>query len=322
MCRTLPSMFSALLLSLACAPARAPSAPSALPGDEPRDVAETPREQVPDDVVARAEGPVRVVRLSDGTELSNAAAARELLQYDAVCAGEEHTSAAQHYAEIWLERLGAQAPYLGLELGAGFEMWQAKDQGLVDAFADGKISEKRLLKRSDYQNTWGYDFAYYRPILLRARELSLPVIALNASKTTVGKIRKSGLSALGEWRTSQLPEMDLSDREHRADFERRMKKHPGVEAANIDNYYAAQVLWDETMADNGVRWLNRHSPVRRLFIVAGVAHCQRSAIPKRIVRRGVPKAAALLLTTKQPSAEASKQYDYAIIVQSNGDSSD
>ncbi|HET9929652.1 MAG TPA: ChaN family lipoprotein [Polyangiaceae bacterium] len=318
MTRSLPRLASALFLCLACSPARAPSTPASLSGDEPRDVPEEVHEPVPDDVVARAEGPVRVIRLSDGVELSSNAVARELLQYDAVCAGEEHTSAPQHYAELWLlDRLGTQAPYLGLELGAGFEMWQTKDQGLVDAFADGTISEKRLLKRTDYKNTWGYDFAYYRPILLRARELSLPVIALNASKTTTAKIRKGGLAALGEWKTSQLPELDLSDREHRADFERRMKKHPGVEAENLDNYYAAQVVWDETMANTSVRWLNRHTPVRRIFIVAGQAHCQRSAIPKRVVRRGVPKAAALLLTTKRPSAEASKQYDYAVVVEAS-----
>lgn len=308
-----------LLLCLACAEARPPSSP-ALPGEQPRDEPAVAHEPVPDDVVARAQGPVTVVRLSDGVELAPSAMARELLDYDAICAGEEHTSAPQHYAELWLlERLGAQAPYLGLELGAGFEMWQVKDQGLLNAYAEGKISEKRLLKRTDYQRTWGYDFAYYRPVLQRARDLSLPLIALNASSTTVENIRKNGLSSLTAWKMSLLPELDLSDTQHRADFERRMKKHPGVDDENLDNYYAAQVVWDETMADTSAHWLNRHTPVRRILIVAGQAHCQRSAIPKRIERRGVRKAAALLLSTQSPSADAAKHYDYAVIVRPPND---
>lgn len=316
MSRPSHGILSTILLCLACAGPRPPTVPGPQPGDQPRDEPAVAHEPVAEDVVARAQGPVSVVRLSDGVELGPSALARELLDYDAVCAGEEHTSAPQHYAELWLlERLAAQAPYLGLELGAGFEMWQAKDQGLVNAYAEEKISEKRLLKRTNYQRTWGYDFAYYRPVLQRARDLSLPIIALNASTTTVGKIRKNGLSALTEWKMSLLPELDLSDAEHRADFERRMKKHPGVDAENLDNYYAAQVVWDETMADTAARWLNRHTPVRRIFIVAGQAHCQRSAIPKRMVRRGLRKAAALLLTTEPPSSDASKQYDYAVVVQ-------
>jgi uncharacterized iron-regulated protein len=311
---------SVLWLALACGPVRAPSAPPPPAAEAPVAEENDSPPEVPEDVVERAAGPVRVVRLSDGEELSTSALARELLDYDAICAGEEHTSAAQHYGELWLlERLSAQAPYMGLELGVGFEMWPAKVQGVVSAYAESKISEKRLLKQTEYEKTWGYDFAYYRPIVTRARELSLPLLALNASPTMVEKIRKDGLSALDEWTSRSLPELDLSDAAHRKDFERRMKKHPGVEASNLDNYYAALVLWDETMADNTARWLDLHAPVRRLLVIAGQAHCQRSAIPKRTVRRGAKKVAALLLATQKPEPSAAASFDYAVIVDSDAD---
>jgi uncharacterized iron-regulated protein len=309
-----PSALWGLLVAFGCAPAHAPKTP------KPVSVEEVPSEpepeRVPDDVVARAAGPVRVLRLSDGEELTAAGMARELLGYDALCAGEEHTSAAQHYAQVWLvERLSAQAPNLGLELGTGFEMWPAKEQGVVDAYAQGKIGEKRLLTRTQYAKTWGYSFAYYRPLLSRARELSLPIVALNVAPKLADRVAKNGLAALDQWTHSRLPELDLSDAEHRADFEQRMKKHPGVDAQSIENYYAAQVLWDESMAQSSHEWLERHTPVRRLFIVAGQAHCQRSAIPKRLQRRGARKVAAVLLATAKPPAELASHYDYAVVVE-------
>ncbi|MGC4088363.1 MAG: ChaN family lipoprotein [Polyangiaceae bacterium] len=314
------SAFVSLSLScliFACAPARAPSQPStAATTSRPEPEPEAP--SVPDDVVALAAGKVSVVRLSDGQELSSSQLPRELLKYDVLCAGEEHSSAAQHYAELWLvERLATHAPNLGLELGAGFEMWAVKHQGVLSAYGAGKVSEKRLLKQTQYSKQWGYPFAYYRPVLNRARELSLPLVALNAPAALTSRVAKGGLDGLDPWTSQGLPELDLNDADHRADFERRMKEHPGVEASTLDNYYAAQVLWDETMADNGMRWLDKHAPVRRLLIVAGQAHCQRSAIPKRIVRRGANGAAALLLTTQKPAADAATRYDYAVVVDSN-----
>ncbi|MFZ5897413.1 MAG: ChaN family lipoprotein [Myxococcota bacterium] len=309
-----------LCLAFACSPNRSANTPVGA-STAPPDADEAPEKPVvPDDVVAKAAGPVRVVRLSDGEELPSNLLARELLSYDALCAGEEHTSAAQHFAELWLvERLSAQAPYLGLELGVGFEMWSTKDQGVVSTYAKGKISEKRLLKQTNYQRVWGYDFAYYRPVVNRARDLSLPLVALNTAPSLTERVAKNGLAGLDHWTASRLPELDLSDAEHRADFERRMQKHPGVDAENLDNYYAAQVLWDESMAEASARWLNLHTPVRRLLIVAGQAHCQRSAIPKRLQRRGARKAAALLLGTEKPAPELAARYDFAVLVESKGD---
>ncbi len=301
---------------LACAPAaKAPIGYDLEPLPTTSLEKERPAEKVADDVVARAAGPVRVIRLSDGAELSGSVLARELLGFDAVCAGEEHTSAPQHYGELWLlDLLIDNAPNLGLELGAGFEIWQAQDQGVLSAFAAGDIEEPRLLNRTKYAQHWGYSFAYYRPFVARAREASLPLVGLNASSEVPKKVSTLGLDSLDKRTEAKLPELDLTDAAHRNDFERRMHDHPGVSPEDLDKYYAAQVVWDETMADNAARWLKLHAPVRRLLILAGQAHCQRTAIPKRLVRRGASRVAALLLGTAAPKDDASETFDYALIV--------
>ena len=72
----------------------------------------------------------------------------------------------------------------------------------------------------------------------------------------------------------------MDDERHRARFDDLMKDHPDT-GGSLDNLYAAQVLWDETMANTAANWLRERYPARQLVILAGSAHCDRSAIPSR-----------------------------------------
>ena len=287
------------------------------PPDPPRRVVRKPppRPPVAEDAVARAKGAVQVIRLKDGAELSGPALGRELLDYDAICAGEAHDSAAQHYGQLWLlQRLAARAENLGLELGIGFEMWAASFQRQLSSFASGKLSEADFLAKTEYETRWGYAFAYYRPLLESARELGVAMLALNAPRELTEHVAHEGLGELPANLAYDLPELDLDDPKHRADFEQRMKHHPGMEPGDLDRYYAAQVVWDETMAQNSNRWLEYHPPSRRILIIAGQAHCQHSAIPSRIERRAARQVAAVLLATEPVPSDAKDSFDYALIV--------
>jgi uncharacterized iron-regulated protein len=89
---------------------------------------------------------------------------------------------------------------------------------------------------------------------------------------------------LNQEQTNALPDIDPSDASHRALFDALMTGHP-MEAGSADNYYAAQLIWDEQMARLSADWLSERAPGRKLLIFAGSAHCHRSAIPARIARR-------------------------------------
>ena len=69
-----------------------------------------------------------------------------------------------------------------------------------------------------------------------------------------------------------------------------MGGHPGgdsqEQAQMLERYYAAQVIWDEAMAELSADWLSQRAPVRKLVVFAGKAHCAYSAIPARAERRG------------------------------------
>ena len=79
----------------------------------------------------------------------------------------------------------------------------------------------------------------------------------------------------------------------------------------MDNFYEAQVVWDETMADNAARWVAAHAPSRQLVILAGRAHCRRDAIPARIERRQAVRVTNVRLSPE--SDDDNSDFDYTLL---------
>jgi aminopeptidase N len=96
-------------------------------------------------------------------------------------------------------------------------------------------------------------------------------------------VAKGGIEGLPVEQREALPELDMGVQEHRALFDEAMKDHPDVK--DIEKYYQVQVIWDEAMAERSVSYLADRSPARKMVILAGQAHCHRSAIPARMKRR-------------------------------------
>jgi len=65
-----------------------------------------------------------------------------------------------------------------------------------------------------------------------------------------------------------------------------------VEMPSADRIYTVQVIWDETMADTGAKWLAAN-PGGHLVLLAGNGHCHDSAIVARMKRRGVADAVSV-----------------------------
>lgn len=310
----LTTLAAACALASCASPQHAPIGYD-LPTELPRARRAQAAQAAPEDIVARSAGPVRVLKLPEKTELDEREFARELLEAEATCAGEEHAVGTHQFAEVWLlDRLAQRAQNIGLELGLGLEMFQSAFQPALSAYQRGDLDEMGLLRNTEYEERWGYPFQYYRPLVERAKRLRLPLLALNARREVTRAVAKDGLDSLDSRLAYELPALNLSDERHRERFEARMHGHPGLSQENLQRYYEAQVVWDETMADRSASWLTAHAPVRRLLIVAGQAHCERSAIPARLERRGKYRVRNVLLATETPDAEVAGEFDYAVIV--------
>lgn len=282
-------------------PERAPSPPTAKPAE------------VPDDIVARSAQPFRAQRNADGQALDQAQLLDELSKFDVLCLGEAHDAPRDHFAELAIaEGLARRARVSGRALGLGFEMFQAPYGAALYAYGRGRLDDAGLRKRTEYDQRWGYAYAYYRPLLALGRAYGLPLKALNASRELTHSVAENGLAQLSPRLRRQLPaQLDLEDREHRAEFERLMAGHPHGAGIDLDNFYAAQVVWDETMAENAASWVSAHAPLRQLLIVAGSAHCRQEAIPSRIERREPLRVTSVRLSAD--TGADSEGFDYTLV---------
>lgn len=296
----------------------AANAPS---GSAPEASAEPPpRTPLPADIVARSALPLHALV---GTQtLAEPELWDRMAGYRVVCLGEQHDSPQHHYAQRrGIEELARRHSAKQQPLALGFEMFQTPYQPALTSYVAGDASEAQFLEASQYRERWGFDFALYRPLLEAAHELGLPALALNAPRELTRQISRNGLSSLGEAERGQLPELDLSNASHRAYFDAAMQGHPMPEGApRMDDMYAVQVVWDETMADNAARWLASAGPGSHLLIFAGSGHCHQSAIPARLSRRiGEPVlSTSAVLASKVEELEAKDRYDWLLVLDDGG----
>jgi uncharacterized iron-regulated protein len=261
--------------------------------------------------LAAAELPHRVLRARGGGEVADAKFLDEVAGAQVVCVGEQHTNPHHHWAQWWilqqlLERAGEREHALGME------MFQRPVQGVLDDYVAGRIDAKQLVSRSGWEQRWGYDFDLYRPMVELAAARGLPILALNAPSEIVKKVARGGLEALTPDERNALPPLELGDERHRAFFREATEGHghghgghggPGGHEGQgghgggdgFENFYTAQVIWDETMADAAAGWL-ASAPAgveRRVVILAGTGHCHPTGIPSRLARRGVSAVSVL-----------------------------
>ncbi len=246
--------------------------------------------------------PYRIVRAQDGREVARADFYAELQSSSAICVGESHSDSHHHWAQ--LEVLTHVTEATGDSWAMGMEMFQRSFQGVLDDFREGRIGEKELLSRSGWERRWSHDWRFYAPMVRLTVERGAALLALNISKELKEKWKETGLEGLSPEDKARMPELKLDDEVHRLWFRSLMEEmseghqggekqeqedsadKPDAEPDFIDSIYPVQVLWDETMADTGSKWL-KAAEGRQLVILAGNGHCHKSAIVGRMKRRGV-----------------------------------
>lgn len=198
--------------------------------------------------------------------------------------GETHDNPASHRLELdLLQALAALHP--GRQ-ALGMEMFSRSQQAALDRWIAGELNEKDFLKESRWFENWSMDFTYYRDLLNFARERRIPLIALNADKSQVGVIRGKSPDQLSAEERDRLPALDLDDPYHRGLVAAIYgdHRHQGM---NLDGFVRVQTLWDETMAESVVRFLESPSGKgMHLLVIAGGNHVNYGfGIPRRVFRR-------------------------------------
>lgn len=201
----------------------------------------------------------------------------------AVAVGESHDRFDHHLNQLEIiKRLHER----GRGLAIGMEQFQQAFQPQLDAFVAGRIDTESMLLGTEYYDRWKFDYRLYEPILAYARRHRLPVIALNLPREVTRKVAAGGLSALSSEQRRDLPELDRSDRAYRKRLRSVFDQHPMSEhGGSFENFYTAQLLWDEAMAARAAGYLGDH-PASAMVVLAGNGHVEfGSGIPNRLAGR-------------------------------------
>jgi uncharacterized iron-regulated protein len=181
------------------------------------------------------------------------------------------------------------------DFAIGMEFFQQPFQAHLDAYIAGEISEKELLRRSEYFERWRFDYRLYRPILRYAREHGIPLVALNLEREITEKVGDGGIESLSPEERARIPsEIEWGDEQYRARVKAAFDRHPMAEEKDFEKFLAVQLLWDEGMAERAARYLQGH-PEKSMVILAGTGHLEYGqGIPRRLLRR-VPASSAIVL---------------------------
>jgi uncharacterized iron-regulated protein len=225
-----------------------------------------------------------------------------------VFVGETHDRYEHHLNQLAvIKAMYASHP----DMAIGLEFFQVSTQPFLDDYIAGKIDDQAFLEKTEYYDRWQYDFRLYQPILVYAREMKIPLVALNLPTEITKKVGKQGISALSQEEKRLLPKsIDREVPGYRQRIKSVFSGHPGMEKRNIDDFIEAQLLWDEGMAEQAAKYLDKN-PSRKMVILAGAGHIMYgSGIPVRLQRR-IKADFATVLTNGNINVD-SKVADYIL----------
>ncbi|MBS1706966.1 MAG: ChaN family lipoprotein [Armatimonadetes bacterium] len=250
--------------------------------------------------------PGEITSTSTGKKVSTKDVAKACSNARFVLLGEQHDSAEDHAMQAAvIEALVAAKR----DVVVGFEMFTRPIQSQLNNWSLGWGAESDFIVESDWKKQWGFDYALYKPIFDSVRRNRLPMVALNVPRDWVRSVGKGGYAALTSEQRAELPtDLFLGNADHKKVFEGLMGGHP-MTGTQGDNIYAAQVLWDEGMADTAIKWMNRRTDSKQpiMVILAGAGHVMYGqGINYRIQRRLGEKSVSMVMLESGTAREVRK----------------
>lgn len=222
-----------------------------------------------------------ILHLRTGHIVSAEAMAAAATDSRIVYVAETHDNPAAH--RVQLDLLQALAQRYPGRTAVAMEMFTPEQQDVLNAWVVQDINEKTFLKH--WYSNWKMDFAYYRDILNYCREAGIPVLGINAEKSLVKAVARQDFAELTAEEQALLPAtLDLNDPYHQALTAAIFGGH--AQGARLAGFQRVQTLWDETMAENIVRFLaSPQGDDYHLLVLAGGNHVRNGfGIPRRVFR--------------------------------------
>ncbi|RPH50733.1 MAG: hypothetical protein EHM85_09410 [Desulfobacteraceae bacterium] len=197
--------------------------------------------------------------------------------------GEIHTSKAHHDIQLKIIReLYSKNP--GLKVG--MEMFDRTYQPLLDKWSAGSLDKKSFINKAHWYANWKYDFELYNDILEFIKENRIRLVGLNIPFHIPAKISTGGIESLSDDEKKHLPyNINMTDSAHREYVDNIFRHHKLKGRDDFENFYTAQCVWDDIMAETANSNLNDGV----MAVIAGNGHLFRYGVPGRaFARNGLP----------------------------------
>ncbi len=245
---------------------------------------------------------------------------------DVAFLGEQHDDPNTHRLELAvLEGLARRRSFVILSL----EMFERDVQEKLDHYAEGHLPEADFLAAS---RPWPRYQTDYRPLVEFAIEKDWIIVAANVPRPLASAVAKSGWGALesaGEASRGHVAadrQCPTGDDDYFQRFMKAMGAHPG---STSDQYYFAQCLKDETMAESIARaYADSATAAERPLIVHvnGAFHSDYGLGTAARIRRRMPDKRIVVvpilpvdnLDTLTPTPDDGRRGDYLLFTVKTG----
>tara|TARA_Y100000588_G_scaffold328444_1_gene363996 strand:- start:967 stop:1920 length:954 start_codon:yes stop_codon:yes gene_type:complete len=242
-----------------------------------------------------------------GEALSLNALPQELLDADVILIGEWHTHSAIHRFQTDFLKARQSADS---NIALSMEQFTREHQDTLNQYLNGEIGEQVLISKAA---AWPNYESDYRALVEFAKANDLDVIAANAPKPFVQCIGRKGLPYLEQLSSEQrdwvATEVNIGDSPYKEKFMASM--HHGT-PEQTEKQFAAQVTWDETMAESIVDYLATN-PDKQVIHVAGKFHTEGGLGTAASISRRNPDLKVAIITPVESLSSDSSDYQLQVL---------
>jgi len=227
--------------------------------------------------------PDEILRLPEGDQISFVQLLNDLDTARVIFVGESHNQIEHHQNQVKVLQGLLEK---GKEVVVAMEMFERSQQPILDRWSQGLLTEEEFLKEVQWEKTWSMDYELYKGILDEVKNHRLKLLGLNVPRDLVRKVAQNGIDGLSPADREALPELDLTDHQHRTYIKSIYQSHHGGSAKDLEHFYQAQSLWDEGMAETLSEFIKApEGEGKTTLVYAGNGHVVFDfGIPKRLDR--------------------------------------
>lgn len=220
--------------------------------------------------------------------------------------GETHNIPSHHDIQLRLiKEIFKSHPYVSV----GMETFDRSYQQILYLWSDGELSEEKFMEKMHWYANWKFDFELYKEVLFFIKNNKIRLVGLNIPPHIQSKIAIGGIESLSDDEKKHLPkEIDTSDADHKAYLEKIFKQHKVKGREKFENFYMAQCVWEEIMAES----ISQNLKGNPMIVLVGNGHIvHKFGIPDRAFRRTGASFKTIFLAPAGSEAEAELSYaDY------------